>query len=280
MMKQTTIEEARRWASLFLKQHNRETRVADLLLEDLLDLNLAMLMAYERDPFPQDKLQLYKQHVREHAETGIPVQHLIGEADFYGRRFCVNEHVLIPRPETEELIEGVRKRLLPSDQVLADIGTGSGIIAITLQLETNRRTLATDISKQAVATAKTNADKNEAAIEWFCGDFLQPLQTETIDVLISNPPYIARDEPLADTVKNFDPELALFADNDGLAAYEAIVRQIAARTQKPRLIALEIGHQQGQAVKHMIHSQLVNYHVTIEQDINQKDRMIFAILDS
>ncbi|GGF21789.1 release factor glutamine methyltransferase [Halobacillus andaensis] len=279
-MKQTTIEEARRWASLFLKQHNREPRVADLLLEDLFELNTAMLMAYERDPFPKEKLDRFTAYVKQHAETGIPVQHLIGAAHFYGRVFTVNEHVLIPRPETEELIEGVRQRLQPSDQSIADIGTGSGIIAITLQLETRRRTLATDLSKAALQTAKANAENHKAQIEWFCGDFLEPLRDQTIDVLVSNPPYIARDEMLDDTVKNFDPGLALFADNEGLAAYQTIIQQIARRRQKPRVIAFEIGHQQGEAIKQIIHSQLANYQVTVEKDINKKDRMIFAILDS
>ncbi|MFG6147310.1 peptide chain release factor N(5)-glutamine methyltransferase [Halobacillus sp. B23F22_1] len=279
-MKQTTIEEARRWASLFLKQHNREPRVADLLLEDLFELNTAMLMAYERDPFPKEQLDRFTSYVKQHAQTGIPVQHLIGEAHFYGRVFNVNEHVLIPRPETEELIEGVRQRLQPGDQTIADIGTGSGIIAITLQLETDRRTLATDLSKEALQTAKVNADSHEARIEWFCGDFLEPLRDETIDVLVSNPPYIAHDETLDDTVKNFDPALALFADNGGLAAYQTIIQQIARRAQKPRMIAFEIGHQQGEAVKQLIHSQLANYQVSIERDINKKERMIFAILDS
>ncbi|MCP3027565.1 peptide chain release factor N(5)-glutamine methyltransferase [Halobacillus sp. A5] len=275
-----TIEEARRWASLFLKQHNREPRVADLLLEDMLGLNMAMIMAYERDPFPEEKLKLFEHHVRQHAETGVPVQHLIGEAHFYGRRFAVNENVLIPRPETEELIEGVLQRLHTDDQTIADIGTGSGIIAITLQLETKRRTIATDISRQAIETAMANARQHGAAVDILQGNFLEPLRNETIDVLVSNPPYIDRSETLSDTVKNFDPELALFADNNGLAAYETMINQLVLRRQKPRLLAFEIGHKQGQDVKELIHTHLADYEVTIQQDINQKDRMIYAILDS
>ncbi|MFC7319364.1 peptide chain release factor N(5)-glutamine methyltransferase [Halobacillus campisalis] len=279
-MNLTTIEEARRWASLFLKKHNREPRVADLLLEDLLQMKFSMLLAYERDALPQDKVEMFIKKVEQHATTGIPVQHLIGEADFYGRTFAVNSDVLIPRPETEELIEGVVKRLQPDDQTIADIGTGSGIIAITLKLETGRRTLASDISPQALQVAKSNAQTNGAEIEWFKGDFLEPLDHEPIDVIVSNPPYIARHEQLDDTVQNFDPHLALYADADGLAAYQTIIQQTASRNDKPRMIAFEIGHEQGAAVKQLIHAHLANYHVTIEQDINKKDRMIFAILDS
>ncbi|WP_173918565.1 peptide chain release factor N(5)-glutamine methyltransferase [Halobacillus sp. Marseille-Q1614] len=276
----TTIEEARRWASLFLKEYDREPRVADLLLEDILDLSFAMLLAYGRDPLPQELKNSFIEKVKEHAETGKPVQHIIGRAHFYGREFNVNEHVLIPRPETEELIDGVLSRLVPSDQTIADIGTGSGIIAVTLQLETGRRVIASDISPEAVQTAQANAKQQGASIDWRTGDFLEPLHNAAIDVLVSNPPYIDRSEPLHDTVKNYDPSLALFADNEGLAAYETILTQVKKREQKPRLIAFEIGYQQGEAVKGIIQTILGNYQVTIEKDINGKDRMVFAIQDS
>ncbi|MFC7062263.1 peptide chain release factor N(5)-glutamine methyltransferase [Halobacillus seohaensis] len=280
--KLTTIEEARRWASLFLERYNREGRVADLLLENMLGLSFAMLLAHGRDPITEENVETFIKKVKEHAKTGIPLQHLTGQAHFYGRTFQVNEDVLIPRPETEELIERVLQRLRPSDKKIADIGTGSGIIAITIQLESRleRQVMATDISREALTVAKANADKHDTTIKWFTGNFLAPLADQSIDVLISNPPYIARDEQLDDTVKNFDPSLALFANHNGLAAYQTIVQQIQQRSKQPRMIVFEIGHHQGRAIKELFNTKLANYQVAIEQDINQKDRMIFAIKDS
>ncbi|WP_082232656.1 peptide chain release factor N(5)-glutamine methyltransferase [Halobacillus massiliensis] len=273
----TTIEEARRWASIFLTKYEREPRVADYLLEDLLNLSYSMMLAYGRDPFPENLKGIFVKKVKEHAETGRPVQHMLGYAHFYGREFTVNPSVLIPRPETEELVEGVLKRLKPVDNTIADIGTGSGIIAVTLKLETDRRVLASDISAEALETAQANADKMKAEIEWREGDFLKPLKDDRVDVLVSNPPYIDRSDQLQDTVEHFDPHLALFADENGLAAYKSILKQVKEREQQPRLIAFEIGHLQGEPVSELIYTILGNYQVEVLQDINGRDRMIFAI---
>ncbi|WP_079528294.1 peptide chain release factor N(5)-glutamine methyltransferase [Halobacillus hunanensis] len=279
----TTIGEVRRWASLFLQENGREVRVADLLLEDMLKLSFSQLLAYERDPFPEAVKPSFIRAIKDHAETGVPVQHLIGKAPFYGREFFVNEAVLIPRPETEELVLGTLERMQSSSHlespVVADLGTGSGIIAVTMKLEEPAsQIVASDLSTDALETARKNAEALEAEVAFFYGDFLEPIKQQPIDVLISNPPYISRGEELQDTVKNFDPELALFADNDGLAAYQTIVDQIVHFKLSPRLMAFEIGHEQGEAVKTIIETKLPDYRVEIKQDINQKDRMIFAEL--
>ncbi|UOR11245.1 peptide chain release factor N(5)-glutamine methyltransferase [Halobacillus amylolyticus] len=274
-----TIQEARRWASLFLQKHGREVRVADLLLEHQLSLSFSQLLAYERDSFPEQKQVWFKKAVEDHACTGVPVQHLIGKAPFYGREFTVNHHVLIPRPETEELVLGTIKKMKLKSPVIADLGTGSGIIAITLKLElSSSQLLATDLSTEAIQVAKQNADTLNADIEFFQGDFLEPIKQQPIDVIVSNPPYIAFSEQLSETVKNFDPSLALFAKEEGLAAYRTIVEQLARYKLSPSLVAFEIGHEQGEAVKSLIERKLPGYDVQIKQDINKKDRMIFAEL--
>ncbi|MFZ0476210.1 MAG: peptide chain release factor N(5)-glutamine methyltransferase [Halobacillus sp.] len=278
----TTIQEARHWASVFLGKHTRETRVADLLLEHFLKMSFAQLLAYEKDPFPENKREVFVESVRVHAETGMPVQHIIGEADFYGRSFSVNSNVLVPRSETEELVEGILKWVESSNKdepQIADIGTGSGIIAITLALELNKADVyASDISEEALQTASGNAQKLGADIQFIQGDFYAPFKDIPVDIVVSNPPYIAHvDKDLMDdTVVNFDPALALFADREGLAAYDTIVKQIKDSNHRPSLIAFEIGYLQGDAVKKIIQDSLPEYTIEIRKDINKKDRMVFA----
>ncbi|KHE69207.1 peptide chain release factor N(5)-glutamine methyltransferase [Halobacillus sp. BBL2006] len=274
----TTIREARRWASVFLQEHNREERVADLLLEHCLGLTFAQLLAYETDPFPLDQRDTFVNNVQAHIRTGIPVQHLIGHAHFYGREFIVNSHVLIPRPETEELVEGVMDWINETGidrPAIVDIGTGSGIIAITLALETKAEVLATDLSPDALKVAKQNAKNHEVEVDFIQGSFLEPVKNRNIDILVSNPPYIAYEEKqeMDDTVVNFDPELALFAEKEGLAAYEAILNQIE---EQPFLIAFEIGHKQGAAVQQLIKEKFPDAIVEVKQDINKKDRMVLT----
>ncbi|WP_093044977.1 peptide chain release factor N(5)-glutamine methyltransferase [Thalassobacillus cyri] len=280
----TTIQEARQWASLFLKEHQREPGVADWLLEHHLNMSYTQLMAYGRDPFPHEKKDSFVADIYKHTETGIPVQHLIGEAEFYGRRFDVNADVLVPRPETEELVEGVlrfiEKNGLTSEYLkVVDLGTGSGAIACTLSLELEHMDVyATDISSQALGTATHNAHQLGAKVNFYQGDFLAPVAGEAIDIIVSNPPYISHAElkELSDTVVQFDPHLALFADAEGLAAYHTIVSQIKSYHLTPMLIACEIGHLQGESVKEIIETGLPGYHAEVRSDINGKPRMVFA----
>ncbi|WP_079477939.1 peptide chain release factor N(5)-glutamine methyltransferase [Halobacillus salinus] len=280
----TTIEEARRWASVFLRENGRESRVADLLLEHYLALPFAKLLASGPDPFPEEQRDRFVRSIEQHAETGVPVQHIIGTAPFYGREFHVNENVLIPRPETEELVVGVvdmiRKWDLDNPKVV-DVGTGSGVIAITIALEQpDVNMIASDISTEALQVAKSNSHLHEAGVDFLQGNFLEPLQGQAVDIVVSNPPYIAyhEKETMDDTVVDFDPELALFTDQEGLAAYQTIVEQISGWERKPYLIAFEIGYQQGEAVTNIIEGQLDGYDVEVRQDLNGKDRMIFAVL--
>lgn len=280
----TTIQEARQWASLFLKEHQREPGVADWLLEHHLGMSYTQLMAYGRDPFPGDKRDAFIADIYKHIKTGVPVQHLIGEAEFYGRRFDVNVDVLVPRPETEELVEGVLQFIEQNGRAseslkIVDLGTGSGAIACTLALESKHLDVyATDISSQTLETATHNAEQLGAKVNFYKGDFLAPVGGEALDIIVSNPPYISHAElkELSDTVVQFDPHLALFADNEGLAAYDTIVSQIKNYHLNPMLIAFEIGHLQGEAVKAIIEKELPGYHAEVRSDINGKPRMVFA----
>lgn len=278
-----TIREARQWASLFLEQHHREKQVADLLLMHHLKISRARLLADLRDPFPDGARDDFIRDIKAHALKGVPVQHLTGEEMFYGRPFKVNNQVLVPRQETEELVEGVLDEIngLKEPITVVDVGTGSGIIAITLKKERPDLTVyATDISEGALKIARENADRHRAEVHFLKGDFLIPLIEGNIkaDVIVSNPPYIPlyeKDE-LQDVVRNYDPHLALFGGEDGLDAYRAIVKQ-AGYVQKDRTcLAFEIGHQQGKDVSDLIFRQFPGSSPEIKQDINGKERMVFC----
>ncbi|WP_226036290.1 peptide chain release factor N(5)-glutamine methyltransferase [Aquibacillus saliphilus] len=283
--KQMYTHEALHWASLFLTQHNRETRIAEILLQHHLGISRAQLLATMRDLVPGEVIQAFEKDITAHAETGVPVQHLTGVESFYGRQFAVNKHVLIPRPETEELIVGVGEYLnrnhLSEPAQLADIGTGSGIIAITLKLEHPAVDIwASDYSEDALVVAKSNAEKLQADLYFKQGDFLQPFidANQKLDVIVSNPPYIPYSEKdsLSDTVKNYDPDLALFAEQQGLAAYMKIVEQAKSVVKDHALIAFEIGYQQGRQVAEIIEHHFPDSTIEIRKDINNKDRMVFA----
>lgn len=273
-------------ASLFLEKYNRETRVGELLLEHHLGLSRNGFYMNMREAIPVDIEEKFMADVKKHAETGIPIQHLIGYEEFYGRRFSVDKHVLIPRPETEELVQLVIKAVKnnPNKPIrLVDVGTGSGVIAITLALElVNVEVLATDISSEALEVAQKNASELGAVVTFKQGDFLETLINEdiSVDIIVSNPPYIAETErkELSDTVKNFDPALALFADENGLAAYKKIIIQAKDMFKPNGILAFEIGHTQGKAIKQLIIQIFPQATVDIIQDINEKDRIVFANL--
>jgi release factor glutamine methyltransferase len=276
--------EALQWASVFLEEHDREPRVAEILLQHHLKVTRNEFFMNMRMPIPEAAYQKFTEDIRKHAETGIPVQHLTGYEKFYGRCFSVNEHVLIPRPETEELVELLIKELKsrPSENLkLVDIGTGSGIIAITLALELpGLDVYAADISPDALKTAQENAENLGASVTFLEGSFLEPLiyQQLAVDILVSNPPYIAESErnSLSDTVKNFDPHLALFAREEGLAAYKEIISKSPQIVKPDGMLAFEIGHTQGSRVKTMIETAFPQKAVDIIQDISGKDRILCA----
>ncbi|HEY4600788.1 MAG TPA: peptide chain release factor N(5)-glutamine methyltransferase [Cerasibacillus sp.] len=275
--------EVLKWASLFLKEHQREPYVAEILLQHYLNISRAQFLANMRDIIPVAIFEKYKQAIYRHAKTGIPVQHIIGKTFFYGREFHVTKDVLIPRMETEELVQCVLKKTQTEESLtIVDLGTGSGVIAITLALESPHQIFATDLSDKALEIAQRNAASLEATIHFYQGDFLQPIIDQDIcpDVIVSNPPYIARKDAsyLSDTVKDFDPALALFADHDGLKAYETIVHQITKLNNHPKQLFFEIGYNQGEAVAKIIRQSFPIAQVSVHQDINGKDRIIHAQL--
>ncbi len=214
-------------------------------------------------------------------KQGMPVQYIVGEVDFYGYPIKVNKDVLIPRFETEQLIEYTLKYInemfnKPID--IVDIGTGSGCIAITLKKNVNCHIDAVDISSKALDIAIYNAKKNKVDINYIQGDMLNPL-SKKYDLIISNPPYISYDEKIMDIVKNNEPHLALYALNEGLYYYEEILKNCSNFLKDKYLIAFEIGQTQGKKIKDLALKYLDNIEVIIKQDMQGLDRFIFIRKD-
>lgn len=210
-------------------------------------------------------------------ENGEPVQYIVGNVDFYGYNFIVNKNVLIPRFETEELVDRTIKyikKYLSNNLDIVDLGTGSGCIAITLKKELNCNVDAVDISKEALEVAKINAKNNNVDIYFIEGDMLNPL-TKKYDVIISNPPYISYNEKIDEIVKNNEPHNALYADDDGLYYYKEIIKNAANYLKEKAIIAFEIGYLQGNILKEYALNYFTN--VIVEQDLSGKDRYLFII---
>ena len=281
-MKHKTVFEALQWASSFLMEHGRDENAARLLLQHLLKTDYTGIMMRMHDEIPKEKQPQFQQMIKMHAE-GKPVQYITGVEEFYGRTFQVNESVLIPRPETEELIEGAitRMKALFGEErniKLVDIGTGSGIIAITMKLEwPDAKVAATDISSDALQTAKQNADRLNANIDFRQGDLTEPIANEKWDVILSNPPYIAYEEAeeMSDVVLQHEPHLALFAEDRGLKLYKQMVKALPNLVNTPALIGFEIGYSQGEAVAELLKTSFPQAEIEIVKDINGNERMVF-----
>ena len=211
-------------------------------------------------------------------EAGECVQYIVGNVDFYGYNFIVNKNVLIPRFETEELVDRTIKYidayLDKKNLDIIDLGTGSGCIAITLNKELNCNVDAVDISLSALEVAKYNNEKNNASVNFICSDMLNNINKK-YDVIISNPPYISYNEEIEEVVKNNEPHLALYADNDGLKLYEEILKNVSNKLKDRAIIAFEIGRTQGNRIKEMVNHYLPNSIVKVEQDLSLNDRFVF-----
>ena len=217
------------------------------------------------------------EEAKQQLKEGIPVQYIVGNVDFYGNTFEVNKNVLIPRFETEELVEKTIKyikKYFDKKIDVVDIGTGSGCIAITLKKNIDCNMDAVDISTKALVVAQRNAQLLNADVNFIEGNLLDHL-TKKYDVIISNPPYISKNEEIMDIVKNNEPSMALFADDNGLKCYEEILKNINKYIKEKSLIAFEIGYLQGKKIEEMIKKVLPNSKIKIEKDLQDKDRFIF-----
>jgi len=205
--------------------------------------------------------------------NGEPVQYIVGDVDFYGNIIKVDKRVLIPRFETEGLVEIALKYLNNTNLDIVDLGTGSGCIAITLKKKLpNINMDAVDISKEALELAKENAKLNNVDINFYNGDMLKPLNKK-YDCIISNPPYISYDEEVMEIVKNNEPNNALYANNDGLYFYEEILKNCKTYLKDNYYIFFEMGYSQGNKIKD-IALKYLDCTIEIKKDLQGFDRYV------
>ena len=210
--------------------------------------------------------------------TGMPFAYAVGRAAFRHLTLDVNESVLIPRQETEVLVDLVLERRW-NGGVVADVGTGSGAIALALATEGKfDRVLATDVAADAIAVAKENARALRLNVEFRTGDLLAPLAGERLDVLVSNPPYIAFDEAgaLSPSVRDWEPSHALFSGNNGLDATSRIVRDAPELLCTGGLLALEVDCRRALQVAELVASSGAYGGVAVCQDLMGRDRFVLA----
>lgn len=216
---------------------------------------------------------MYEEKVKE-VENGYPIQYLLGNVAFLNVEINVNEKVLIPRFETEYLVEKVLKKVKKYKQdslKMVDICTGSGCIAISIAKNTNFQCFGVDISQEALEVAKRNTIQNNVNVKYEQIDILKEKLLEDYDIIISNPPYIAKNE-VVDKSVTYEPSIALYAEENGLLFYKKILEQINA---KPKLIAFEIGEKQGEDIVKLANTKFPTAKITIEQDLCGKERYIF-----
>lgn len=232
-------------------------------------------------------LDLIKKYIKEENQEEAlirlknkePIQYIIGNVDFCGFKIKVNKNVLIPRFETEELVENTLKeikKLNKKNLKVLEIGTGSGCISIALKKYLKDSIIyATDISKEALEVAKENAKANEVEINFIETDITKGIN-ETFDLIISNPPYIRYDEKIMDIVYDNEPHLALFAKDNGLYFYKKILQESKKLLKDKYLIAFEIGCTQGKALTNYIKTNFDSISsITIKKDLQGRDRILF-----
>ncbi|AMC94675.1 protein-(glutamine-N5) methyltransferase, release factor-specific [Erysipelothrix larvae] len=211
-----------------------------------------------------------------------PMGYVLGYSWFYNYKIMVNENVLIPREETEELVGEI---LMAIDEryynpVIIDVATGSGAIAIALASEVLSTVYATDISKEALEVAQENAHINNARVTFYEGDMLEPAieQGLEVDVLVCNPPYIKNTEHIQHSVLTHEPHVALFGGEDGLYFYRKVFENAHKMIKPNGMMAFEIGFDIGEAVCNLAKESFPNAQVELKQDLNGLDRMVFVFL--
>ena len=267
-------------ACLLLRRQGKEESLARFLLMYMLDESPQLFSNNISEDLSRENEDKYFSLIEKHIKEDMPLSHLVGFEYFYDRKFKVTKDVLSPRMETEELIyrviEYVKTTKKDSIKIL-DLCTGSGIIAITLKKELELKSvglIASDISEEALEVAKENAELNNADIKFIQSDVFNDID-EKFDIIVSNPPYIDRKDKITmkTNVLNYDPHLALFAEEEGMYFYRKIVEEAKNHLKDSGVIFFEIGHDQREKIIKL--ANMNNYHAEVYKDLNGRDRMAF-----
>lgn len=243
------------------------------LLQMVCKIERSYYYVHGEEDITQDAQKEYEIAVQKRAEH-IPLQYIIGEQEFMGLRFKVNSNVLIPRQDTETLVEQVLKIVKPGMKVL-DLCTGSGCVLISVLKNAPELTsMGSDISKTALLVAKENAKLHEVDAEWVRSDLFDNI-TETFDVIMANPPYIPTGEILSlmPEVRDFEPENALDGGADGLDFYRKIAGQVKDYLNPGGYVYMEIGYDQGEAVSELMRNAGFT-EVEVIKDLARNDRVV------
>jgi release factor glutamine methyltransferase len=274
-------------ATEYLKNHQIDTAKTDAeaLLCDLINTNRVNLYLNDKLSLTKDRLNQYQQLLERRAKHE-PIAYILGKKKFMDWEFVITKDVLIPRPETEILVEkiiNIGKKILNFSLIIADIGTGSGIIAISLALSLNAKVYAIDISACALDVAKLNADKLgvKDKITFLRGDILSPLKkfnlNKKVDFIVSNPPYVAsyQFEHLQEDVK-FEPKIALDGGKLGLNFYDKIINDSLYYLKEGGYLALEVGFDQAEIINDKIIQTKKFKEINIIKDYAGIKRIIIA----
>lgn len=252
-----------------------EHRAIYAFLGDILNADKTKLLMIKDELVEDNILERFSEMLADYIIDEIPVEYVLGYTYFYGNKIKVNDNVLIPRDETEELVEKAIGCIKEGDKVL-DLCTGSGAIAVSLKKEIkNIEVTASDISSKALSVARENAKDNNCDIEFVEGDLIYPfiMSNKKFDVIVSNPPYVSKDYQINNFVKH-EPSIALFAENDGLENYEIIIKNLEKVLNRDGYILFEIGYNQKEAIIDICKKYLNNYEVNAYKDISGNDRMV------
>ncbi len=287
-MQNWTIQRLLNWITQYLteKAIDSPRLSAELLLSCMLSLQRIEL--YTQFDKPVAKPELDKLHkMVKRAGDGEPVAYLTGRCEFYSLELNISTDCMIPRPETELLVERAIEFLRgrPARQFVCDLCTGCGCIAVAIAKNTpDAEIIATDICDAALATAAKNIEKHKIAerIKLLCGDLFEPLlphlDVEKFDLIVCNPPYVsqAEYEKLDKNVRDYEPRQALFAGVDGLDVYRRICEKVENFLKPDAALMLETGYAQGQAVKGLLEQTGGFAEITVEKDLHDNDRIVIA----
>ena len=244
-------------------------------MEYLLVYNRSDCIINSNQVLNKSQLSKIKQIVAE-LKTHKPIQYILGKTEFYGLKIKVNEHTLIPRPETEQLVDWILKENFVT---ALDIGTGSGCIPIALAKHTDAKVLAIDVSEDALLIAEENAKNNEVEIDFIHQDILQTNSLQKVDLIVSNPPYVleSEKEKMQENVLDYEPELALFVeDKNPLIFYKKIASLAINFLNENGKLFFEINAKFGKETIEML-ADIGFVNIELKKDMNDKDRMIKAI---
>ena len=269
-------------ACLLLRRQGKEESLARFLLMYMLDESPQLFSNNLSEDLSGENEEIYFSLIEKHIKEDMPLSHLVGFEYFYDRKFKVTKDVLSPRMETEELIYKVIeyiKSINKNNIKILDLCTGSGIIGITLRKELESKSLevvASDISEEALKVAKENAIMNEAEVKFIQSDIFENIN-EKFDIIVSNPPYIAYNDKITmeDNVLNYDPYLALFAEEDGMYFYREIVENAKEYLEEDGQVFFEIGYDQREKILKLANEN--GFKAEVYKDINGRDRMAILV---